>query len=497
MTSIFRSIARRATVTKHLLALQTSYATATATAASTTPAPSADSPTPPPPPSPSWTAFSASTEPKRKKKSLPPSPSPLPKVEQTRPREIPFQDKVANSVHLIGYVHAPVQFETTSDGKYWAATVITQNNPSSDDSKSLPLWIPVIFEGDLAHIAACHLKENDHVHVAGELCASLPHVNANQVQPSVQVMVRNLNFINESIKLKESFKPHKPEQETQFVEESFQTKKQETNFVEKSFQTKKSPTLYKQEQETSKGFNNNDGVKKDWESVLSSWRDLLENPKQWWDYRDNKRNGLINPKHPDFKSKDGNHALWLDRAPQWVSSKLEGLEFDVQLRKIKDSKDSVKKDGDSAFASWKDLIDNPKQWQCYRNEKLNGLVNPKHPDFKHKDGKIALWLNVAPQWVMTKLEGLEFDVPNQKSKQTKRNDDELWKNLVENPDKWWDNRLDKTKETSPDFKHKETSKVLWLSDLPSWAVSKLPPPKGKGRRETQQCWATQVDIGTR
>ncbi|KAJ9689396.1 hypothetical protein PVL29_014875 [Vitis rotundifolia] len=70
-------------------------------------------------------------------------------------------------------------------------------------------------------------------------------------------------------------------------------------------------------------------------------------------------------------------------------------------------------------------------------------------------------------------------------------------NLVENPDKWWDNRSSKvethdcilTKEKAPDFKHKDTGEALWLSSSPAWVLSKLPPIKtGKNvtftKRET-------------
>lgn len=47
-----------------------------------------------------------------------------------KPSEIPFQVKVANSVNLIGHVDAPVQFQTSSDGKHWAGTVIVQHAAS-------------------------------------------------------------------------------------------------------------------------------------------------------------------------------------------------------------------------------------------------------------------------------------------------------------------------------------------------------------------------------
>lgn len=38
-------------------------------------------------------------------------------------------------------------------------------------------------------------------------------------------------------------------------------------------------------------------------------------------------------------------------------------------------------------------------------------VTPKHPDFKGKvGGGLSLWLNDAPDWVLQKLNELEFDV---------------------------------------------------------------------------------------
>ncbi len=54
--------------------------------------------------------------------------------------------------------------------------------------------IPIIFEGDLAHIAACHLKQNNYVHVAGRLSADPPHLNANLDQANIQVRMIYFNL---------------------------------------------------------------------------------------------------------------------------------------------------------------------------------------------------------------------------------------------------------------------------------------------------------------
>ncbi|XAR53160.1 hypothetical protein NMG60_11021590 [Bertholletia excelsa] len=276
-----------------------------------------------------------------------------------RPSEIPWQAKVANSVSLIGCVQIPVQFEASPDGKYWAGTIISQQDDDSSDSS--PFWIPVIFEGDLAHIAACHLKEKDFVYIAGQLSADPPPFTTSQGQANVQVMVRSLNYVQKSFPMKKAFPLHNLD-------------KCEDNKIVTDMED-----------------NGDHGFK--------SWRDLVNNPQNWWDHRENKLNGLMKPKHPDFTHKDSRHGLWLNSAPKWVFSRLDGLVFDVQIHKMKQKKASK--------------------------------------------------------------------------------EDASWNDLVENPDKWWDNRTDKISKRSPDFRHKVTSEALWLSDSPAWVLSGLPPLKSK------------------
>ena len=77
-----------------------------------------------------------------------------------RPKEIPFQAKVANSINLTGYIDMPIQTLVSSpDGKFTAATVITQepsyHSPALryslvllfflDFSLLLSSWVSVIF----------------------------------------------------------------------------------------------------------------------------------------------------------------------------------------------------------------------------------------------------------------------------------------------------------------------------------------------------------------
>ncbi|XP_057466682.1 protein OSB3, chloroplastic/mitochondrial-like isoform X1 [Actinidia eriantha] len=323
----------------------------------------------------------------------------------SRPSEIPWQPKVANSVNLIGHVQIPVQFEATPDGKYWAGTIISQQDGDSSDSP--PFWIPIIFEGDLAHIANYHLKAKDYVYIVGQLSADPPPFPISQGQANVQVMVRSINFVQRSSQMKKSVTQHNLEQDNSGTVSDL----------------------------------NDDG-----DPTLNSWKELVKNPKKWQDFRENKRNGLLKQKHPDFKHKDSGLSLWLDTAPEWVLSELKGLEFYVQF---------AKSEGDD---SWNDLLENPDKWWDKRAQK----VNEKSPDFIHKVTGSGLWLSGSPSWVSSRLPPLNLG-------------DDTWKDLVENPDKWWDNRADKANEKSPDFKHKVTGARLWLRDSPSWVSSKFPP----------------------
>ena len=57
--------------------------------------------------------------------------------------------------------------------------------------------------------------------------------------------------------------------------------------------------------------------------------------------------------------------------------------------------------------------------------------------------------------------------------------DDLWRDCVDNPDAWWDNRSRKAEPGGnpryPDFKHKESQTPLWIEsrDTPAWAAEAL------------------------
>ncbi|KAL0890045.1 hypothetical protein Bca101_014028 [Brassica carinata] len=297
--------------------------------------------------------------------------------ELCRPNEIAYEKETANWVNLTGFVDQPVQFEASPDGKFWAGTVISQRSASDTSA----FWIPIIFEGDLAKTADRYISKDDLIHVSGKLFIDSPPPNMTYAQSNVQVLVQSLSFVQ-------------PASSPVVISSS----KKEESYIKK--QPASSPL---------------------------------------------------------------------------VMSSSEKEEIDIKKYPARGKKNIVV---DEASDSWNHLIENPKEWWDHRENKANGLVKPRHPDFKSKDSSLSLWLNKAPAWVLPKLQGLEFGVLVPKGRAVKQlKGEESWKELVENPDKWWDNRIDKRNAKAPDFKHKETGEALWLNESPTWVLSKLPPVK--------------------
>ncbi|KAF6142355.1 hypothetical protein GIB67_023380 [Kingdonia uniflora] len=91
------------------------------------------------------------------------------------------------------------------------------------------------------------------------------------------------------------------------------------------------------------------------------WKDLVENPNQWWDNRNNK----IHPKGPDFMHKDSWKGLWLNVAPKWVDMlNLEELEFRRRKGVTARSREFLE-------SLWKNLVEKPTQWMDNRKIKVN------------------------------------------------------------------------------------------------------------------------------
>ncbi|KAF6142361.1 hypothetical protein GIB67_023386 [Kingdonia uniflora] len=186
-----------------------------------------------------------------------------------------------------------------------------------------------------------------------------------------------------------------------------------------------------------------DNIMKDRECVESSWKDLMENPNHWFDYRKNKLNGTVSQKYPEFKHADSGQGLWLDNSPKCDLLKVNEFEF-------RPPKDTMVKDVELE-SLWEDLVENSNRWLDHRMGKLNGMLGPRYPDFTHEDNGKSLWLNTAQKWVLFELDELEFHPPK----------GDICLLIVLVPLRY------------PDFKHKDTGRGLWLDTAPKWVLVNL------------------------
>ncbi|CAL9094272.1 unnamed protein product [Musa textilis] len=283
------------------------------------------------------------------------------------PSEIPFQPKVANQVHLIGTVCVPVQLQALANGTHAALSVL-----ACEETKGFPQFcVPVNFQGDLAQVAACHLKVNDVIYVTGQLSGDASPHAIEDAHTNFQVLAHSLNFV-----------------------QSKYSDKADDNINEKD-----EPSL------------DLESVKKMEKSAENPWDDVVLNPHNWLDNRKAKLKGLLHPNFPDFKHNETQKALWLDGAPCWVSAKLDGLVFRTTRKGEKSDRvllaqekgKYIQKSGEAKQENenlWKSLVDNPIDWWDNRANKFN----QKSPDFKHKKTGVALWLSsTTPQWVLANL----------------------------------------------------------------------------------------------
>lgn len=137
--------------------------------------------------------------------------------------------------------------------------------------------------------------------------------------------------------------------------------------------------------------------------ICRSYQDIVDNPDNWFFNTKDKLASLLKAGYPDCTHKGKNYdAVWFNtfhaHAPSGITM--------AQL-------DAIAKDrpGIATWHSmqWKDLQDNPDQWECLIEVK-KAQANNTLPDFRHLTKeeltsgntvrRIGLWLNTAftPQW---------------------------------------------------------------------------------------------------
>ncbi|KAM0951801.1 putative primosome PriB/single-strand DNA-binding, nucleic acid-binding protein [Dioscorea sansibarensis] len=204
------------------------------------------------------------------------------RVVYPRPQEVPWSKDLANSVHLIGLIGAPVQIKHLSSGKVLAWTRLAVRKSATDTT-----WISLTFWDELAHVAFQHVEKGQQVYVSGRLVSdTVEGDDEKDRQVYYKVVVHQLNFVERNFPPVPLYEPG-------------------MNFMISGV---KPASL----------VSNNSG------SMEQLWQAFFANPVDWWDNRTNKRN----PKAPDFKHKHTGEALWIEGKynPPWVKSQLAILD---------------------------------------------------------------------------------------------------------------------------------------------------------------------------
>mmetsp|Transcript_34712 Transcript_34712/g.75698 ORF Transcript_34712/g.75698 Transcript_34712/m.75698 type:complete len:510 (-) Transcript_34712:276-1805(-) len=140
------------------------------------------------------------------------------------------------------------------------------------------------------------------------------------------------------------------------------------------------------------------GEKPSKDQVEAHWNSLFEEPELWTDYRLSKKEGVVKPTYPDFKSKEYGVALWLGKSsPSWVA---ERIEAEPDLWELGPKRRDLE-------PLWRSLFEDMGGWIDCRADKEAGTLSPRYPDFKQtpEAGDAALWLNSndTPDWVHGRL----------------------------------------------------------------------------------------------
>uniref|UniRef100_M8CTY6 Protein OSB3, chloroplastic/mitochondrial n=1 Tax=Aegilops tauschii TaxID=37682 RepID=M8CTY6_AEGTA len=311
-------------------------------------------------------------------------------------------------------------------------------------------WIPVIFQDDLAQIAASHLQENDLVYVSGQLTGDVPPFKHTDGQANIQVVAHLLSFVDSKAVETDLM----VDEEEGFMEIAEAEKK-----VEQTKPVSKYPAHtfsdYKAKQD----------------KYRTLWNDVLANPLNWTDNRAEKANGSKNPKYPDFKNKTADEALWLDSAPHYVLEKLDGLTFNSGYNAAKTYKPFNSSMGKGTNTGWSKFKTSQAASPEKQKKEVGSLRFTAHEHLLADDSHI-----IAFSGIVAESGGQSSKLVGQPSRQAGPKDYYSVMFEIQRSPK------------APDFKHKDTGEALWLSPkTPSWVTDALPPVKGgsKGARRPE------------
>ncbi|KAK3278561.1 hypothetical protein CYMTET_13508 [Cymbomonas tetramitiformis] len=216
-------------------------------------------------------------------------------VSSSAPKEVEWDQSIANSVHLIGHAGRDPEVKVLQSGNMVASLTLAVSNGKDKP----PDWHTLEFWGEEAQMARDHVFKGSRLHVAGRLKVDTwQDKMTGQGRSKVKIVVNNIELIK---------------------------------YTGNSTPGNSAPD--EPSSGTAPGPANNAVPVQGGDK----WSNFFLQPAAFWDNREGKRN----PKAPDFKHKDTNEPLWINSydTPSWVAEKLR--EMDEKRREMDEKREQV------------------------------------------------------------------------------------------------------------------------------------------------------------
>jgi len=227
--------------------------------------------------------------------------------------ETEFSPAIANTISIIGNVGRKPEMKYLESGSKVTNFPVAFTDRRDGDTQ----WFDVEAWDDLADIANLYVDKGERVALQGRLKVQDWTDREGNVRKSLRIVAQQIKKVarnsmygtNQMDAQREVFSGQGEQQPRQEAARNVQQQQQQQQ---------------QQEQQSSMTFE-------------ELWMNFFENTSGWYDNRERKANGEINPKSPDFKRIEGGRdapALWIESktTPAWVKaelSKLDKLQNDI------------------------------------------------------------------------------------------------------------------------------------------------------------------------
>jgi single-strand DNA-binding protein len=229
--------------------------------------------------------------------------------------EIEFNPMAANTIQLIGNVGRKPEPKYLESGSKVCNFPLAFTDRKDGDTQ----WFDVEAWDELADIAANNVDKGDRVALQGRLKVQDWTDREGNTRKSLRIVAQNIMRVRRNSMMM-------GDGDGQFQQPGQQSQPQQPP----QFQPSAPPQAVAQQQPQAP----QDPTYQSTDMPMTNeelWMNFFENSSGWYDNREKKQSGQINPKSPDFKKMEGGRdapALWIESSstPAWVKSELAKLD---------------------------------------------------------------------------------------------------------------------------------------------------------------------------